>query len=722
MIQACSDAPTKIERDNPDDPEAPTFSLESSDNISTEILDNKVIRISWEDSVKFADYYILSKSLNNSGNYTILDTIDIQTKEYEDASGEINLRTQYLVYNERVQENGAIISSDSIYTGINFGNISYPDTSSYSSLNSDTTAINFTWGFETNWPFISLVYYSDSINNEPIIIDTLFNGITSYLTPLFEKDFNDRNYFIRTYVSKNDISNGIFIDEITADYLPTQFYNISVDPIAIINENKTVISWNDNIDIETGFEILRSQKADDDFSNYEIIGSLEANETTFTDTLAPFDSYSISTKKEVKYAIRAFKDNSSITKYGYKAQIPRIYPTINITSLESDSFTLAWSSESSYIKEYILQISYDGTFFEDYKVFSKNTTSYTASSSDFPFPTFYFRIKTTTSNPSFRVGLSYSPELIEEDFFPFEGSQNFRFSESGNLLAASKGGSIFDNSQLGISIYDLNSKSVKYSEDLLNSSIHGIDIDEINNRIAVGSTTSRSLAVYDYKADTLIYSKNNFSTSDVLFSNNGNSLYSNSSRGLLSKHNLLSKEIDFSNSDGVASSQAFIRKISLSPTEDSIAYNVSGFLNISDTLGNIIEFNNVSNLNDISLDVRFSKKGSFISLTNRALGAFIYDAKTNDRYLEFDSRYVSIDHKEKFIIGGEGSQLYLLDLEDRHLIGAYTLDERITYLSFSPTEDIFAIGSSSGIRFYSLSSSKRWKKFESNFDLRYPNY
>ncbi|MEP0006992.1 MAG: hypothetical protein ABJ387_10160 [Balneola sp.] len=720
MIPACSDAPTKIERDNPDDPEAPTFSLDSSDNISTEILDNKVIRISWEDSVKFADYYILSKSLNNSGNYTILDTIDIQTKEYEDASGEINLRTQYLVYNERVQENGAIISSDSIYTGINFGNISYPDTSSYSSLNSDTTAINFTWGFETNWPFISLVYYSDLINNEPIIIDTLYNGTTSYLTPLFEKDFNDRNYFIRTYVSENDISNDIFIDEMAADYLPTQFYNISVDPIAIINENKTVISWNDNIDIETGFEILRSQKADDDFSNYKVIGSLEANETTFTDTLAPFDSYSISTKKEVKYAIRAFKDNSSITKYGYKAQIPRIYPTINITSLESDSFTLAWSSESSYIKEYILQISYDGTLFEDYKVFSKNTTSYTASSSDFPFPTFYFRIKTTTSSPSFRVGLSNSPELVEEGGFSFEGSRHFRFSESGNLIAFSRG-TLFNPLDLGVWIYDLNNNSIVYSKDLLNASIHGLDINESKKRIAVASSTKRSVAVYDYEADTLIYSKNNFSVYDVHFSPDANSIYTNSTRGLFSKHDLLTNYTVFTLSEGVPTSLPNIRQLSVSPTGDSIAYNINGFLNLSDSAGNLIGFDNPTNIDDISQDVRFSTKGTYLSLANRVLGAYIYKAKTNSRYFEFDSRYVSINHNETLVLAGSSRELHLLDLENRKHIGTYLFDEIITNVAFSPKEDIVAIGTTSGIKIYSFSNTNTFKEIEGSFDLRYPN-
>lgn len=716
LFFSCSDSPTKIERVNPNDPESPSFSLESTYSISTEIEDNGVIKIEWQDSVTFSDFYILSKSRNNSESFEILDTIDIDTKEYLDTSGEINLQTRYLLYNQRTQNKGNLVYSDSIFTGIDFGNISYPDTISY---NSDSKAIEFNWDFETNWPFIGLVYFSedDAFNNE-LILDTLYDT-NFYTTPLFEKDFNQRHYDIRFFVSSEDLQNNNPFRSIYANYKYATESTPTIRSLDIINENEVLITWNDNSSFEDGFEVLRSQSPSDDILDYKVIASLEANERTFTDTLAPFSSYTISNKKEVKYAIRAFKNNSSATSYGYKAQIPRINPLLNVNSLESDSFTLTWSAESNFIKEYILQISFDGILFQDYKVFSKNTTSYTGLTSDFSYPLNYFRIKTTTSSPSLSVGLSYSPELIEEDFFAFEGSRNFRFSDSGNLLIAAKG-SFFDPLELGVSIYDLNSKSVIYSKDLLNSSIHGIDIDETNDRIAVGSTTNRSVAVYDYKADSLIYLKNSISVYDVHFSNDGNALYSNNSRGLLTKHNLLTKEIDFSRSDGVASSQANIRKIALSPTGDSIAYNVSGFLNISDTLGNTIEFSNVSDLDDISQDVRFSKTGSYISLINRSLGAFIYNAKTNERYLEFDSRYVSIDHREKLVIGGNGYQLYLLDFEQRRLIAAYTLDELITNLAFLPSKDIFAIGTSSGIRFYSLSSSKEWKEVERNFSLRFP--
>jgi len=711
---SCNDTPTKIERDNPNDLESSTFSLEELKGITSEILENKVIKISWEDSLDFADYFILSKSLNSSEEFSILDTLNINSREYFDETGIITQNTRYLIYKEFSQKNGNTILSDSIITGIDFGGLN-----SYStSYNSDTTAVEFKWDFDSKWPFVGILYNYDNNLEREVALDTVI-GANSLTTPSFEKDFGERFYTLKFFFSNEQIDTANPLEQLTGGYYGGMEFIPEITNIEIIDEAKVIINWEDNSSFEDGFEVLRSQNSSDEILYYEVIASLKANETTFTDTLRPFDSYEVSGNKEVKYGIQATKGNTSASQFDTKVQIPKIEFVFSVSELNSNSFNLIWSTESSNVSEYVLQTSLDGINFNDFKTFPNTTTSYTGLSSDFPASLYYFRIRSITSSPSLSVGLSYSPELIEEDFFAFAGSRNFRFSDSGNLLIAAKG-SFFDLFELGVSIYDLNSKSVIYSKDLLNSSIHGIDIDETNDRIAVGSTTNRSVAVYDYKVDTLLYLKDNFSVYDVQFSNDGNALYTNSSRGLLSKHNLLTKEIDFTKSDGVSASRSNIRRLSLSPTGDSIAYNISGFLNISDTLGNTIGFNNISNLEDISQDVRFSKTGSYIILANRLLGAFIYNAKNNERYLEFPSRYVSIDHREKLVIGGSSYQLNLLDLEQRSLIAAYTLDEQITNLAFSPTTDNFAVGTSSGIRFYSLSSLKEWKEIESDFSLRFP--
>lgn len=717
IFTGCSKTPTSIERVNPNDPESSDFDLENSQNMKTEILDNSTIRISWEDSVLYADYYILRKSLNSSTEFSIIDTIDIDTKEYFDSSGEITLETRYSISNQRQQKSGDVISSDTLFAEIDFGKL---NASAVIPTNSDSSRVQFSWDFNNNWPFIGVVHYKNDENSAEVAIDTLYE-LDNYTTPKFEIDFKYRNYELKFYVSEIDLLNGDVYEKYSATYDGTSEYAPVITDVNIVNESEIIISWSDNSTFEEGFQVLRSQKNNNDISSYDVIATLANNETVFKDTLNPFNSYSVpDNQTEVKYGIRAFKGNSSSADIGTRAQIPTINPKMRLSGITGDSFELTWSSESDYVKQYILQLSTNGIDYVDFETFSKEVFSFTSSSTDYESSVLYFRIKTSTSKPSSSIGLSTTPELIEEASFAFEKSRHFRFSESGNLIAVSRG-SPFNPLDLGVLIYNLNSNSIIYSKDLLNASIHGIDINESKKRIAVASSTKRSVAVYDYEADTLMYIKNNFSVYDVHFSPDANSIYTNSTRGNFSKHDLLTNNDVFTLSDGVATSQSNIRQLSVSPTGDSIAYNVNGFLNLSDSLGNLIGFNNPTNIDDISQDVRFSTKGTYLSLTNRTLGAYIYKAKTNSRYFEFDSRYVSINYNETLVFAGDAYELYLLDLENRKHISTYIFDELITNVAFSPKENIVAVGTSSGIKIYSLSNTNTLKELKGNFDLRYPN-
>ncbi len=171
IFTGCSKTPTSIERVNPNDPESSDFDLENSQNMKTEILDNSTIRISWEDSVLYADYYILRKSLNSSTEFSIIDTIDIDTKEYFDSSGEITLETRYSISNQRQQKSGDVISSDTLFAEIDFGKL---NASAVIPTNSDSSRVQFSWDFNNNWPFIGVVHYKNDENSAEVAIDTLY--------------------------------------------------------------------------------------------------------------------------------------------------------------------------------------------------------------------------------------------------------------------------------------------------------------------------------------------------------------------------------------------------------------------------------------------------------------------------------------------------------------------------------------------------------------------
>jgi hypothetical protein len=734
MIPACSDAPTKIERDNPDDPEAPTFSLESSDNISTEILDNKVIRISWEDSVKFADYYILSKSLNNSGNYTILDTIDIQTKEYEDASGEINLRTRYLVYNERVQENGAIISSDSIYTGINFGNISYPDTSSYSSLNSDTTAINFTWGFETNWPFISLVYYSDSINNEPIIIDTLYNGTTSYLTPLFEKDFNDRNYFIRTYVSENDISNGIFIDEMAAGYFPSQLYNISVEPIETINENKTIISWNDNIDIETGFEIYRSYNS---ANNMTLIATLDSNSKNYTDTNTPYqpesNSYTASNVNyESYYLVKAIKRETSLSSEYKKSQVTISAPTLNYSSSNETEIQLSWEHPKPYtVSSFILQRSINNDeSFEDYKTFPNTIFEFTDDSLNVN-ENYYYKLRTLVKKPvQSPLFFSYGFDSNVIDSFSYQNATSLAVSKNDKYLVAASGkNSPLSSNRNEVVIYDLDSRTELYRKNIFNTPIDGIDINEDNNLLAVASASSKSIRIIDFLSDTLVFEMNNLEVHDIKMSPDLSFLYSVDEKSNLSKFDINSNEILFSKeSTGAFTNFTAPRRISISPSGDSVAINYNNTIRLFDSSGNVIPFDYKTVGGNTSEWVKISNNGKYISSTidyANITRTYVQSLSDGDVkfYVQGNESSVDFDSRNQYAIIISRDSYYLIDIENSitrtsGLISeASDMDKWLLSAASSNIGQTFFVSNSEFIKMIEFLDNKKWVKSPRQFTL-----
>lgn len=721
MIPACSDAPTKIERENLSDPEVFGFVLNPVQDISTSTLEDKMIEIVWTDSSLVPTNYILRKKLRTSDNYIALDTLDKDTREFIDKSGEITKDTKYEIISLRKQESGEEVFSEGINSGIDFGGLVSP-TYTY---DSDISAIIFNWEFDTVWPFTIIVTKYDNDLEREVVLDTISNTKT-YTTPSFENDFQERYFELRFFVSDKNVELENPYKRFSGIYHFPE-YTPDITNIEVVNEGKVIINWKDNSGVEDGFQILRSQGLNRNHAGApKVIATVPPNTTSFTDTLNPIKGYIEDENGgqsliHTFYGIQAYKGETNIGEFGYKAEFLPPETSLEVSNLSSNSIYINWSvSERDKIKSFILQKSTDGKNFQDFKYFPKHSTGYIEYNLDRT-ATHYFRFKSITSAPSETIGLSFSPSLVEKDYFPYEGVQNFRFSESGSLLAAAKG-SFFDPFELGVSIYDLNSKSVVYSKNLLNSSIHGIDIHESNDKIAVGSRTDKSVAVYDFVADTLIYKKDDISVFDVKFSNDGNTVFSNSETGVLTKHNLKTGHIDFTKMEDVSGSQAFARKLDLSPSGDSIAYSLSGFLNISDTLGNTIEFNNVSNLEGVSQHVSFSKKGSYLSVINLSGGAFIFNAKSNDRYFEFSSRYLSINKNEKLAIGSYGADLYLIDLENRRLLNIYTFENAITNITFSPSENIFAVGTNSGVRFYSFSTSNTWKKIDGNFNQHYPNY
>ncbi|MEP6362722.1 MAG: hypothetical protein ABJ287_10065, partial [Balneola sp.] len=279
MIPACSDAPTKIERDNPGDPEVFGFVLNPVQDISTSILEDKVIEVEWTDSSLVPTSYVLKKKIRASDNYIALDTLDKDTREFIDESGEITKDTKYEIISLRKQQSGEEVFSEGINSGIDFGDL----ISSSHTYNADTTAIQINWELETMWSFIAVLSTIDVDVREDI--DTVINSNT-ITTPAFEKDFSERIYQVRLFISEVDLENNNTFKIVDGGYYLGMKFAPEITNVEVINEGKVIINWEDNSGFEDGFQILRSQGSNrNDAGEPEGLATVPPNTTSFTDTL-----------------------------------------------------------------------------------------------------------------------------------------------------------------------------------------------------------------------------------------------------------------------------------------------------------------------------------------------------------------------------------------------------------------------------------------------------
>lgn len=708
MIQACSDAPTKIERDNLNDPEVFGFVLNPVQDISTSILEDKVIEVEWTDSSKVPTHYILKKKLRFSDNYIAIDTLNKDTRKFYDASGEITKDTKYEIISLRKQESGEEAFSQGINSGIDFGGL----ISSSHTYNADTTAIQINWELETKWPFIAVLSTIDVDVREDI--DTVINSNT-ITTPAFEKDFSERIYQVRLFISEVDLENNNTFKVVDGVYYLGMNFAPEITNVEVINESKVILNWEDNSSFEDGFRILRSKG----FNRNEafdpiVLAELDANTTSFTDTQNPFTGFVIDgsgIEREVKtfYDIEVFKNNTKTGISGYQVNFTPPTISLSVSDLTTESFKLHWSTNSpEKVSQFTLQASSNGNSFFDYKTFQNETFN----STEVNFPTnsvHYFRIKSKTSKYSDRIALQYSNYLDEEANFPFTNSRNIRFSDSGNLIIASKAFFSGDTDTEVVGIFDIKNNSTIYNDAPTGKSVNGVDIDEQNNLMALTSYENQLVTIYNFDTKTIEYNAS-INVFDVEFGPENKFVYTNSARDEIYKIDLINKSLK--SRKPPFSTTSSLRSISLSPSGDSIAYNSDGLFRLLNSSNfRPIEFSHVLDYGSTAQKVDFSKSGKYISNVSDFDKAEIHSTNPASRYLQTGAEHISISYDDKLYITAKGSLLRLFELSSNKQILSHTFSGEVLDLLFSPSEELIAIGSSDGIFLYSISEDKKWSLF-----------
>ena len=157
----------------------------------------------------------------------------------------------------------------------------------------------------------------------------------------------------------------------------TEIDNVSITLLAPSNLRATSVTgtevnlaWNDNSNNETGFRIERSS----DGTNFTTVGTVAANQTTFTDLPAQGGQYT--------YRIRSFNAQSTSVPSNsilISFRVPLAPTNARITGVTIDSATLAWNDNSNNETGFRIERSVDGTNWTVVTTTAANVTTFTNS-------------------------------------------------------------------------------------------------------------------------------------------------------------------------------------------------------------------------------------------------------------------------------------------------------------------------------------------------------
>ncbi len=737
LLCSCAEAPTQFDRNNLNDPDNPEYRLAPASAFDSEILEDKLIKLSWDNSAEYnlATAFILSKTVRGNSDTIVLDTLDTSFNAYVDSSRLITINTLYHL--ERIRSTkDTVIKSETLHTDIDFGNPfskygvvcckGYEDSESTgleTAPDPDSLKAYFTWDYDNDWPFISIAYSSAEDINHFEVIDTLLPGQKYYESPHFDLDFQKRKFLIRSFVSELDIEENIVADSIITGYSPHSKFAPRILEPDVRHESETVITWEDNSDFEDSFEILKGYN-----QNFQsVIATVDQNVNTFTDTLQPFLPQTGTSGgayyKDYRtfYSVRAIKNNTSASTDTTQAEIRIYVADLFLKDSDQNSITLQWEPrQPSDIHSYTLLRSTDGNNFTSYKKFNPTQSTYTDTNLDTS-ETYHYRIKSDIKNGFGKPILSHSYEFEQLSTFDFENATILEVSNNDNYLIAASGHDTEPSANAHyLAIFDLNTNTEFTRFNPFNSPIDGIDILEEKNLIAYSSKEAKKFEVRDFIADTTVFSISDVDVHDIEFSPDGLSVYVVSELSNFRKYSFDSPDPDFE----VQSTDQFYtfpsnRRISVSQTGDTVAVNMVSKYHLYTDQGERISFNSLTSQGNTSDWVNISNKGGFIASTRDYANITITQVQSLETGTELFhlggiGSALDFNHNDQLALVTTLEDVYLIDLNTLSVAGAYNFtdnrfDEGITFSRMSNTDNTFFIANSQGIQKMRITSTRKWQ-------------
>lgn len=160
--------------------------------------------------------------------------------------------------------------------------------------------------------------------------------------------------------------------------------------LSVISASQINLSWTDNADNETGFEVERST----DGTNFTKIADLTSNTTSFNNT-------ALNAATRYWYRVRA-QNSGGASSYSNIAdattsQLAPVAPArLTATAISYQQVDLAWADISSNENTFHIERSTDGTSFTEIATIVANSTSY-QDKSVLPVTRYFYRVKASNA-------------------------------------------------------------------------------------------------------------------------------------------------------------------------------------------------------------------------------------------------------------------------------------------------------------------------------------
>jgi WD40 repeat protein len=712
------DTPTKIERDNPNDPDNPEFPL-TTPAIKLKYTKKGHIIIDWENAENnFATSFVLLKSVNGDENFSILDTVSVENSSYTDSSKHLTTKTIYNVQALR-QLDDTLIVADSNSQKVNFTGFAHVNVD----IVNQSNAFKFSWNTKMSWPFLIVFEVYETGDKDSVISSLNTFNFSNYPNRYLERTISMYLYLVNEKKDQLVDSSQMIFDR-RMDDMPT-FTNVEIK-----HEEEVKISWCDNSDIEQGYKIFRSYNHP---SNYVEIANVPPNTTTFVDSLQPFgegvqDHFSKNYSYKTFYAIYAYKDSTLSAAESKKLNITVTPPEIVDYSTSETAVSFRWkvpqitknNITSNLKRNLYLQRRTSSSAFTTIEELPTSITSYTATNLD-PTLEYTFRLVTKSNMVSNQVtfqNLQKFDEVqtinIPENSFSSK-RMNIRFSSNDKLLVAANGFFKENNESIAV-VYDLENKVKLYEDNPFSGPVVGADIFEQNNLIALVSLKDESLKVINYLTNSIIFETTVSHVYDIEFSPDGDYVYTAGTRGELSKFDLASeKRIFETRAIGPTHS---LRSVSVSPTGDSIAISTDGDYTLYSSAGKEIPFQPPVSLGRTSQIVTFSSGGHYISSIRDFDQAAIQRASDGQILYSQLGKFIDVsEHSNRVITsryaynnlnGVRYTELAYLSLDNFQEITTMILPKETLGLRYSNENSFFAVATTEGISIMEISGNSTW--------------